>query len=231
MFMNIRALTLCVGLAVVSMPATSAQDTFRYRDFQLGSNLAAVAKLTGTPATGAKVIHTRPADMKDLEWRPRYYSGAAAQQVDPVDLMLFRFYDDQLFKVIVDYDRRRTEGMTAADMIEAISATYGPVTQVPSRQIGPATTVQYAFPDTPLAVWGNTEYSLTLLRVAYPASFRLVIASTRLEELARAASVAAVRLDAAEAPQRERERQQREADVSSAAQQKAKTENKAQFKP
>ena len=145
--------------------------------------------------------------------------------------MLFRFYDDQLFKVIVDYDRRRTEGMTAADMIEAISATYGPVTQVPSRQIGPATTVQYAFPDTPLAVWGNTEYSLTLLRVAYPASFRLVIASTRLEELARAASVAAVRLDAAEAPQRERERQQREADASSAAQQKAKTENKAQFKP
>ena len=231
MVLNSRALTLCVGLALLSMHAISAQDTFRYRDFQLGSNLDAVAKLTGTPAKGAKVIHTRPADMKDLEWRPRYYSGAAAQPVDPVDVMLFRFYDDQLFKVIVDYDRRRTEGMTAADMIEAISATYGPVTQVPSRQIGPAAVVQYAFPDTPLAVWGNADYSLTLLRVAYPASFRLVVASTRLEELARAASVAAVRLDAAEAPQRERERQQRETDAASAAQQKAKTENKAQFKP
>ena len=230
MLINIRSLTLCMCLALLSAQAVSAQEAFRYRDFELGSNLASVAKLTGTPASNAKVIHARPADMKDLEWRPRSYSGSATPYTDPVDLMLFRFYDDQLFKVIVDYDRRRTEGMSAADMIEAISATYGPVTQVPSRQLG-TPTVQYGFPDTPLGAWGTADYSVTLLRVAYPAAFRLVVASTRLDDLARTASVAAVRLDAAEAPQRERDRQKKESDASAAAQQKAKTENKAQFKP
>jgi hypothetical protein len=228
--MTIRCITLCVGLAILAGQAVSAQDTFRYRQFQMGSDLASIAKLTGTPATAAKSIHTRPVVMNDLEWRPRNYSGSASPQTDPVDVMLFRFYDDQLFKVIVDYDRRRTEGMTAADMIEAISATYGPISQVPSRQFG-TPTVQYGFPDTPLAVWGNADYSVTLLRVAYPAAFRLVVASTRLDDLARIASVAAVRLDVAEAPQREREREKRAADVSAAAQEKSKTENKAQFKP
>jgi hypothetical protein len=230
MLMNIRSTAAAVALILVSAQSLSAQTTFRYREFQLGTDLASIAKITSTPATAAKVIHARPVDMKDLEWRPRNYSGSASPQTDPVDVMLFRFYDNQLFKVIVDYDRRRTEGMSAADMIEAISATYGPVSQVPSRQLG-TPTVQYGFPDTPLAVWGTADYSVTLLRVAYPAAFRLVVALTRLDDLARTASVDAVRLDTAEAPQRERDRQKKEADASAVAQEKAKTENKAQFKP
>jgi hypothetical protein len=228
--MTIRSITLGAGLIVLSAQAVTAQEMFRYREFQMGMDIASVAKLTSTPASAAKSIHARPVDMKDLEWRPRNYSGSASPQNDPVDVMLFRFYDNQLFKVIVDYDRRRTEGMSAADMIEAISATYGPVSQVPSRQFG-TPTVQYGFPDTPIGVWGTADYSVTLLRVAYPAAFRLVVTSTRLDDMARVASVAAIKLDVAEAPQRERDRQKREADASAAAQEKAKTENKAQFKP
>ena len=227
--MNI-CLAFCIGLVLLSAQGVSAQEAFQYREFLMGSDLPSVAKQTTTPATAAKLIHTRPVEMKDLEWRPRSYSGSATPQNDPVDLMLFRFYDNQLFKIIVDYDRRRTEGMSAADMIEAISASYGPVSQVPSRALG-TPTVQYGFPDTPLGVWGNADYSVTLLRVAYPAAFRLVVASTRLDELARVASVAALRQDAVEAPQRERERLKRDAAASAAAQEKAKTENKAQFKP
>ena len=70
--------------------------------------------------------------MQELEWRPRYYSGGASPlTTDPVDVMHFKFYDNQLFTVVADYDRRRTEGMSAADMIAAISETYGPVSQVP----------------------------------------------------------------------------------------------------
>ena len=148
-----RSLFACASSS--SSQAPSAQEVFRYRDFQLGSDVASVAKLTGSSSSGAKTIHTRPAVMQDLEWRPRYYGGGAPQ-TDPVDLMLFRFYDDQLFMVVVNYDRRRTEGMSPADMIAAVSATYGPVSQVPSRRLG-TPTVQYGFPDTPLAVWGNAE--------------------------------------------------------------------------
>jgi hypothetical protein len=210
--------------------AIAAQQPVRYREFLMGSNLASVIKITGASPSSAKIIHARPAIMQDLEWRPRYYSGGAAPLTDPVDVMLFKFYDDQLFMVVSDYDRRRTEGMSPEDMIAAISATYGPVSQVPSRHLG-TPTVQYGFPDTPLAVWGTDEYSVTLMRVTYPQAFRLVVAHTRLENLARTATAAAVRLNTDEAPQREIARQKKEADASAAAQEKAKTENKAQFKP
>src|SRR5215213_4093575 len=113
----------------------------------------------------------------------RCYSGGTAPLTDPVDLMSFKFYDNQLFMAIADYDRRRTEGMSTEDMIAAISQTYGrPVSQLGSRQLG-TPTVQYGFPHTPLAAWGTDAYSVTLLRVAYPAAFRLVVAHTRLDAL------------------------------------------------
>ncbi len=230
MVLNIRPIAFSLCLAAMCTHAITGQEPVRYRDFLMGSSLASVVKITGASLSAAKVVHSRPAVMQDLEWRPRYYSGGAAPLTDPVDVMLFKFYDDQLFTVVADYDRRRTEGMSPEDMIAAISATYGPISQVQSRHLG-TPTVQYGFPDTPLAVWGTADYSVTLLRVAYPQSYRLVVAHTRLENLARTATAIAVRLNTDEAPQREIARQKKEADASAAAQEKAKTENKAQFKP
>jgi hypothetical protein len=230
MALKIRSVALPTCMMVFCALAADAQEPVRYREFVMGSDLASVAKVAGATPTGAKVIHTRPAVMQELEWRPRYYSAGTAPRTDPVDVMLFKFYDNQLFMVVADYDRRRTEGMSGEDMIAAISETYGPISQVPSRTLG-TPTVQYGFPDTPLAVWGTSEYSVTLLRVAYPAAFRLVVAHTRLENLARTATAAAVRQDADEAPQRELARQKREAADAAAAQEKAKAENKAQFRP
>ena len=227
-YLRLFALSMC--FAVITPQAITAQEVARYRDFVLGSDLAAVAKLAGAATSSAKVIHARPNMMQDLEWRPRYYSGGNSPLTDPVDTLLFKFYDDQLFTIVADYDRRRTEGMSPADMIAAVSETYGPVSQVPSRQLGTQTT-QYGFPDTPLAVWGNADYSITLFRVASAESFRLVVAHTRLQTLARAAVVSAVSLDAAEAPGREMARRKKEAGDADAAREKAKSENKAQFRP
>jgi hypothetical protein len=56
--------------------------------------------------------------------------------------MVFDFYDDRLFRVTVDYDRKHTEGLIDADMIEALSAVYGsPVIPIVarSRALGPVT--------------------------------------------------------------------------------------------
>ena len=88
---------------------------------------------------------------------------------------------------------------------------------------------------------GSTDGGSVLFRTArvshvayrrvYPESFRLVVALTRLETLARTATAAAVRLDTDEAPQREIDRQKRAAADAAAAQEKAKAENKAQFRP
>ena len=163
MVINSRVLAHCTCLVLLSASTIAAQQPFRYREFQLGSDLASIGKLTGTAAAVAKVIHPRPAIIKELEWRPRYATRGESPQTDPVDTMVFRFYEDQLFAVIVDYDRRRTEGMTAADMIAAITATYGPTSRLASRPIG-TQTGGYGFPDTPLAIWGDTEHSVTLLR-------------------------------------------------------------------
>jgi hypothetical protein len=233
MTFNIRPAALALCLATLYAQTTLAQGEIRYREFVMGSDIATVAKLAGAAPSTAKIVHARPVLLQDLEWRPRYYSLGAAQLTDPVDVMVFKFYDGRLFTIVADYDRRRTEGMSAADMIEAISATYGPVTQVPSRPIGSQMTPipQYGFPDTPLAVWGNAEYSVTLMRVTYPASYRLVVAHTAVETLARAASAEAVRMDTSEAPDREIERQKKDAAAIAAAQDKAKNENKAQFRP
>jgi hypothetical protein len=231
MVLRIRSFAFLIFVTVLWAQPMFAQEPVRYRDFVMGSNIATVAKAAGVAPAAAKVIHKRPAVMQELEWRPRYYSGGAAPQVDPVDVMLFKFYDDQLHMVVADYDRRRTEGMSAEDMIAAISQTYGqPVAQLASRRLG-TPTVQYAFPDTHLAGWGTDAYSVTLLRVAYPAAFRLVVIHTRLDSLARTATAAAVRQDSAEAPQRELDRQKKEAAATAAAQEKAKAENKAQFRP
>ena len=60
-----------------------------------------------------------------------------AVPTDPVQHIVFSFYADQLFKLVVDDDRDRTEGMTDADMVEAISTRYGsPVTPLPRPSRG-----------------------------------------------------------------------------------------------
>ena len=224
------AWALALAASFLSAPLFAAEEPGRYRDFQLGSTLEAVARLTSAPVSEAKVVHERPVPMKDLEWRPRYFSQAASRLTDPVDQIVFRFFDDQLFQVIVDYDPRRTEGMTESDMIEGVTAAYGPV-MMPLPRAGRATDLLYGAPDSPIAVWGGTDHSVTLMRVAYPKAFRLVVASTGLQKLARAASAEALRLDAREAPLREIARLKKEADDATAAHAKAKSENKAIFRP
>jgi hypothetical protein len=218
---------LCI--AVASVLSLEGQEHARYREFQLGSNLASIVKLTGAFPSDAKTIHQRPAVMENLEWRPRRFSGGS--QPDPVQQMVFSFYDDQLFRIVVEYDRNRTEGLTEADLVSAISETYGPSSKpMPTKNRGPE------FPEEwnaalPLARWGDAEYSVTLLRRSYSATFMLAVAHTRLETLARTAEAEAVRLDAREAPQREVARQKQEAEDARAAQEKAKLVNKPAFRP
>jgi len=227
MTVSVRHLLSALGIWSVLLTQAAAQThSFdRYRAFVLDSDLAAVTKVTGADPVATKIVHQRPPTIASMVWRPRY-SGLTA---DAVDVMTFKFYNDQLFTIIVDYERRRTEGMTSADMIDAISATYG-VFEIPSNPLV-ASEGPYGFSDTLLATWGDAEHSVSLLRVAYPEIFRLVVTSTRLASLASAASADAARVDAEEAPQREVARQKKQESDSHDAQEKARSDNKAQFKP
>ena len=210
--------------------ALHGQTAAHYRDFELGGDMAAVATRTGVNVSEAKTVHTRPAMMQDLEWR-RPYNGSDAAAIDSVQRIAFSFYNDQLFRLVVDYDRERTEGMTDADMIEAISMVYG----MPVKPVGRASSGQVISSDEEfgarVAGWGDAEYSAVLYRSSYESQFKMVVTSFRLNALARTAAARAVRLDERDAPALERARQKKSADDARASKAKARLANKAAFKP
>jgi hypothetical protein len=212
-------------LGVIS--AAWAGDLSTYRNFQLGTDLATVAKQAGAKPSDAKVIHLRPALIQELPWRPQPL-GASAQR-EPAKEVVFSFYNGELFQISTNYDRYETEGMTSADFIEAISATYG-------TAVKPATPVRseppsYADQEQVLAQWQDSDYCFELIRSEYGPSFRLVGVLKRLEAPVEAAIREAKRLDVQEAPQREAARAAQDNEVERVKLDKARLQNKPNFRP
>lgn len=208
-----------------------AQSGPHYREFQLGGDLSSVSALAGVAVSEAKIIHQRPALIQELQWRlPYALPGPTAPSADPVQQIVFSFYSDQLFRLVIDYDRNRTEGMTDADMIDAISSTYGSISKMPQKSRVASSQVAEES-GTRVARWGDADYSVVLYRSSYGSGFRMIVTSLRLDALARTAEAEAVRLDERDAPRREIARQKKEADDTRAAQEKARFANKAVFRP
>jgi hypothetical protein len=201
-------------------------DLSSYRDFQLGMTLNAVEKQAETKTSEAKTIHQRPAVIQDLEWRPRGFP--APTELDPLKDVLLSFYNGQLFRIVANYDRYRTEGMTVDDLIDAISATYGLAAKPTAEILFPSS---YSEKVKVIARWEDSEYSLNLVPCPYQPSFALILFSKKLDALAQTATVEAIRLDAQEAPQREAEQVRKQADEVSAKQEKARMVNKPSFRP
>jgi len=86
---------------VVTMGTARAQSVPRYRDYQRGSNLAAVAAIEGLKVSDAKTIHERPAVTQTLEWRTPFSLDRAGILKDPVEQIVFSFYNDQLFRLVI----------------------------------------------------------------------------------------------------------------------------------
>jgi hypothetical protein len=229
--MNSRTLALGAFALLLSTQSLEGQGRAQYRDFQLGGDLASVATLAGVAPSEAKMIHQRPALMQDLEWRPAHWmSQSITVQTDPVQQVTFSFYNDQLFRVVVDYDRQRTDGLTEGDMIEAISQAYGPPLKLVVKRTSAATAYD-AESGAPIGRWEGADYAVTLFRASYATTFKMIVTMPRLDALARAADTQSVRLDAREAPQREIARQKKEVDDARAVQEKARVANKATFRP
>jgi hypothetical protein len=228
-----RSVAVCVFGIVCSTHALQGQTFSRYRNFDLGSNLAAVSAATGRAASEAKTIHQRPAVLNELEWRlSRWDTEANAPSTDPVERIVFSFYNDQLFRMVVDYSQERTEGMTPKDLIEAISAVYGAALPATARSAGRAASQVEIESGSAVARWGDTEHGVVLYQTSsYRAGFRLIVADAPRAELARKADAEAQRLDAQEAPQREVTRHNKERDDQLAAAAKARSANKGGFQP
>jgi len=106
------AIALLVAIGVLVPPAL-AEGLSGYRQFQLGSDLPTVAKQIGTSPSQSRVVHTRPALIQDLSWRPQSFGPSS--KTEAVQEVVFSFYGDTLSRIVVNYDRYETEGMTGAD--------------------------------------------------------------------------------------------------------------------
>jgi hypothetical protein len=228
---HLRSVALCTLGFLFLTGSVDGQVATRYRNFEGGMNIAAVSALTGVAATEVKTIHERPAVLQDLQWRlSQWIAGSSAASTDPVDQIVFSFIDDRLFRVVVDYEHNKTEGLTDADMIEAISTVYGaPV----KRTSGPARVMSRVEAESGSSVsrWGDASYSVVLYRASYRGAFRLIVTDAALDTLARKATLQAVRLDDQEAPSREAARLKKEQADNRTAADKARTANKKVFRP
>jgi hypothetical protein len=222
---TIRCSILCFVVLLLTAPLLRAQDLSKYRHFTLGMSLTRVLERTDQKMAGVKMIHGRPALIQEVTWWPPNIPGSSYRS-GTVEQILFSFYNAELYKISVTYDRTSTEGLTAEDMVKSISAKYGPATSV-KPEVDSATNERYDMRQKPVATWEDSQYSFNLVRSSFSGSFELLIYSKRLNAEAEVALAEAVKLEKEEEPQREAERQKKQTGDLEATRQK----NQKSFRP
>ena len=220
--MRIRVFILCSAL-VLFAHAARAQGLSGYRNYTMGSSVAAVLKTTGGGPSDVTTTRERPAMMREVSWHAPYVLATAGRGSDPVHDIVFSFLNDQLYRIVVTYERDRIEGLTAADVIAAVSRTYGLTAELPAATSSRAIAVDPAA----VARWEDASGLLTLTRDTYSGQFQLTVISKALNTSARAAVAEAARVDAQEAPQKALDLRQ----VEAAESEKIRDANKAGFRP
>ena len=222
---TMRSAVLCLVVLLLAAPIIRAQDFSKYRNFSLGTNLAAILKHTDQRLVDVKATHDGSLLFQELTWHPATGMGVSYRS-ESVDELVFSFFKGELYKIVVTYDRASTEGLTADDMVKSISAKYGPATSV-ALEIDAAANESYTVRGKPVASWEDSQYSLNLVRSSYSNAFELVIYSKRVNAEADAALTQTVKVDEQEAPQKAIERQKKEADAIELTRQK----NQKSFRP
>ncbi len=213
-------------MILLSAPVIHGQDLSKYRNFSFGMSLGELSKQVDSQPLHVKLIHKRPALMQEATWWPRESSGSSLQ-AEPVWQVFFSFYNGELYRILATYDRHATEGLSIEDMVEAISAQYGPATR-PDAQISFPTNELYSSTEKVIARWEDSQYSFNLFRSSFLNTFGLVMFSKRLDTQVRAAFAESIKLETEneDAP-KEIARQKAETDNREAARQK----NRKTFPP
>jgi hypothetical protein len=222
---TMRNVVLCFVVLLLTAPMLRAQDFSKYRNFSLGTNLAAVLKHTNQRSVDIKATHDGSLLFQELTWRPANGIGVLSRS-ESIDELDFSFYKGELYKMVVTYERASTEGLTADDMVKSISAKYGPATSI-ALEIDSAANGQYELRQKPIASWEDSQYSLNLVRSSFSNVFQLVIYTKRVNADADAALAQVVKVDELAAPQKAVDRQKKEADAIELARQK----NQKSFRP
>jgi len=185
------------------------QDLSKYRNFSFGASLANVSKQIDRQPIEAEVIHQQPALIQELTWYPPL-SVDSSRPAEPVDKVLFSFYDGALYRMLVIYESSAVEGLTDEDMIRVVSEKYGVATR-PVADVTFPTNPSYRAAEKVIARWEDSQFSLNLFRARY-GTFAIVMFDKRLDAQAAASIAESVLTDQLEAPQKEAERVKKAAD-------------------
>ncbi len=229
----LNAIRIVSGWAAASLllcavvPASRGADLSKYRSFPFGADLPAIAGQLGASASQAKLIHSRPALIQQLEWRPQPL-GPSTRKDSATDVV-FGFLGGALYRIEVRYDRYEIEGLTLDDVVNGVSEVYGPATR-------PAAAVKtdrdsYDYRDEVAAWWEDPQYRFELIRSPSAGSFKLIGVLKAVDVSAKAAIQEAKRLDDLEAPQRDAARIAGEQSAAAAQLEKARAANKPRFRP
>jgi beta-lactamase class D len=198
-------------MILLPAPLIYGQDLSKYRNFSLGMSLARVSKQIGTNSNGPSLIHERPAVIQELTSVSLSSSLRSSDQSDPAPQMIFGFYNGDLYRIEVSYDQRATDGLTAEDMVRAVSALYGTATR-PAAEINAPMKTSDGSKQKVIARWEDSQNSVSLFHSSTLDYFGLVVLSKRVDADAEAAIIESAKLDKEEAPQKEADRQKKAAD-------------------
>lgn len=220
-----RRVVFSLAIILLSAPVIHGQDLSRYRDFSFGTSLVKLSEQLDPKPLQTKLIHKHPAVIQELTWWPRE-SFVSSLQADSVWQVFFTFYNGELYRILVTYDPGTTKGLTAEDMVQAISAQYGTATR-PDAQISFSTNELYRSTEKVIARWEDPQYSVNLFRSRSLNSFGLVLFSKQLDGQAEAAIAESVRLKGQADLQKEIALHKKEVDNLDMAREK----NKKTFRP
>ncbi len=208
-----RSLVVCFFMIIVSLlsiPQVHAQDLSKYRNFSFGMTVADISKQIDQKPANAAVLHERPALIQELTWLPpQSYSNL--RPAEPVDQILFSFYNGALYRMLVTYENAATKGLTDEDMIRAVSAKYGTATRPVATTVKFPMNPSYKATEKVIARWEDSQYSLNLFR-SYGDAFAIVMFSKGLDAQAGISIAESVKLEQEEAPLKAAARSKKDAD-------------------
>ena len=209
----LRSLVCCFLMIVVillSTPQVHAQDLSRYRNFSFGTTVADLSKQIDQQSANAAVVHERPALIQELTWLP-IQPYDLSRPAEPVDQILFSFYNGALYRMLMTYDSSATKGLTDEDMIRVVSAKYGVATRPVATVINFPMNPSYKATERVIARWEDSQYSLNLFR-SHVDTFAIVMFTKQLDTQAGISIAESVKLEQQEAPQKEAARVKKGAD-------------------
>ena len=224
---SVSLLTLTCALALVLPTTSAASGLSNYRGLTLGDSVQVVVDRLQLVAADVKVVHERPT-VQEVTWRPQRFVSRTSVEPDPLSEMVLTFYEGRLTRIAVTYDRERTQGLTNADLHEAIGSVYGVSLLVSAptlRTNSPPTERQM------IASWEDAETFLLLWRENYPTRVGLTITSIASDLALQEVIVAGRQLHATEGAARDVARRSTEAAAVQARDDKTRRDNKAGFKP